>query len=116
MMPAILTRAADIMLNSRDTNAADDPTQPVIIADTLPPLIKKRWAQAQRVNTRADWKELANLCGIFALSFFQDNDYDPNDADFRGMCQLARIAHLRSMACLAQGVSMPRPSRVRVGL
>lgn len=113
MTTALLTRTADIVLNARDTNAADDPTQPVIIPDTLPPLIRKRFAQAQRIDTRADWKALAQLCGITAIGFFQDRDYNPNDTDFRFLCKLARIAHLRSMACLAQGVSMPRPSRGR---
>lgn len=114
MMPTLLTRTADIVLNSRTHAAADDSTQPIIIPDTLPPLIKKRFAQAQRIDTRADWKQLAQLCGIFALSFFQDNDYDPSNADFRALCKLARIAQLRSVECLVQGVSMPRPSRTRV--
>lgn len=116
MMPTLLTRTADIVLNSRTHAAADDSTQPIIIPDTLPPLIKKRFAQAQRIDTRADWKQLAYLCGITALNFFQDRDYNPTDADFRFLCQLARIAHLRAVQCLAQGVSMPRPSRARVGL
>lgn len=116
MMPTLLTRTADIVLNGRAHAAADDPTQPIIIPDTLPKIIKDRFAQAQRVDTRADWKELARLCGATALGFFQDRNYNPNDADFRRLCQLARIAHLRGMQCLAQGVSMPRPSRVRVGL
>ena len=101
----------DIVLNSGATIAADDPTQPTIIPNSLPPLIKKRWSQAVRVNTRADWKQLAHLCGMTAINFFQDNDYDPHHTDFRATCQLARIAHLRSVACLTQGVSMPRESR-----
>lgn len=116
MMNTALSHSCDIMINSCGHAAADDPTQPVIIPDTLPPLIKKRWAQAQRVNTRADWKQLAQLCGMTAINFFQDHDYDPSNTDFRSVCQLARIAHLRSVECLVQGVSSPRPSRARMGL
>ena len=115
-MPPMLSRTTDIVLNGRAHRASDDPTQPIIIPDTMPQIIKDRFAQAQRIDTRADWKELARLCGATALGFFQDHDYNPNDADFRRLCQLARIAYLRSMNCLVQGVSMPRPSRVRVGL
>lgn len=116
MMTAQLSRTCDAALNNRGLDANDDPTQPVIIPDTLPPLIKKRWEQALRVNTRADWKAFAHLCGLTAMGFFQDNNYDPNNANFRSVCQLARIGHLRGIDCLVQGVSMPRPSRARVGL
>ena len=98
----------DIVLNSGATIAADDPTQPTIIPNSLPPLIKKRWSQAVRVNTRADWQQMAQLCGITAINFFRDHDYDPHNADFRAVCQLARGAHLRSVQCLTAGMSMPR--------
>lgn len=108
MMTAALSRTTDIILNGRDNNAADDPTQPVIIPDTLPPLIKKRWAQAQRVNTRADWRQMAQLCGHTAINFFCEHEYDPHHPDFRATCRLARIAHLRSVDCLVHGVSHPR--------
>lgn len=108
MMATHLSQACDIMINSHASHAAaDDPAQPVIIPDSLPPLIKKRWAQAQRVNTRADWRQMAQLCGMTAISFFQDNDYDPHNADFRAVCRLARVAHLRSVDRLTQGMSMP---------
>ena len=116
MMPTLLTRTADIVLNSRAHAAADDPTQPIIIPDTLPPVINQRFAQAQRVNTRPDWKQLAQLCGMTAINYFQDNNYDPDNAEFRLVCRLARIAHLRGVDCVTKGVSMPRPSRARVGL
>lgn len=102
-MNAMLSRSCDIAINSI--------AQPVIIPDTMPPPIKKRWEQAIRINTRADWKQLAQLCGMTAINFFKDNDYDPHNAEFRAICQLARIAHLRSVACLTQGIPMPRPSR-----
>lgn len=107
-MTNLLTRACDIMINSRAHAAADDATQPIIIPDTLPPLIKKRWAQAQRVNTRADWRQMAQLCGITAINFFRDHNYDPDNAEFCAICRLARIAHLRSVDCLVEGISQPR--------
>lgn len=116
MMETLLTHTSDIAVRAREIDGAADPTQPVIIPDGLPAIIKKRFDQALRVNTRADWKEFARLCSITAIGFFQDNNYDPNNADFKSVCQLARIGHLRGMQCLAQGVSMPRPSRARVGL
>lgn len=114
-MNVMLSRSCDILLNGRATAAADDPTQPVIIPDSLPPLIKQRFAQAHRIDTRADWRQLAQLCGHAAIGFFQDNDYDPHHPDFKALCRLARVAHLRGVECLRQGVSMPRPSRVGLG-
>lgn len=115
-MNTALSRACDIIINGRATAAADDPTQPVIIPNSMPPLIKKRWAQAVRINTRADWRQMAQLCGAYALNYFRDNDYDPHNVDFKAACRLARIAHLRGVDCINAGVSMPRPSRARVGL
>ena len=91
-MNAALSRTCDIAINSV--------AQPVIIPDTLPPLIVKRWSQAMRVNNRADWRQMAELCGRTAIGIFCENGYDPHHADFRAICQLARIAHLRGVACL----------------
>lgn len=107
-MNTSLSHACDIIINGRATAAADDPTQPVIIPNSMPPLIKKRWAQAVRINTRADWRQMAQLCGAYALNYFRDNDYDPRAADFKSACKLAHIAHLRSVQCLTEGMSVPQ--------
>ena len=95
-----LSRTYDVAINSI--------TQPAIFPDSLPPLIKKRWHQAVLVNTRADWKQMAQLCAITAINHFREHDYNPRDTDFRAMCQLARIAHLRGNKCHTEGIEQAR--------
>ena len=97
-MNAAPTRSTDVAINSV--------AQPAILHDSIPPLIKRRWNQAVRVNNRADWKEMAYLCGTTAISHFKEHDYDPNNPDFRALCRLARLAHLRSVHCLIQGIEL----------
>lgn len=114
-MNALLHRFCDVAANSHGPDTApNSPSQPAILPDALPPIIKERLSQALRVNNRDDWKQFAQLCGATALRFFADNDYDPHNADFKACCRLARIGQLRSVECLTQGRSMPCASSNRM--
>lgn len=72
------------------------------ITDPLPELIVRRWTQALRVNNAADWRQMAELCGRYAMSFFVENDYDPEHKHFKAMCRLARTAHVKRIECLVK--------------
>lgn len=111
-MNPLLSRFSDIALNSYTQDAArNSPAQPIIVSDGMPPIIRQRLTQAFRVNTYADWQQFAQLCGATALGFFADGDYDPHNADFKACCRLARIAHLRGVECLTQGLATARAAR-----
>lgn len=69
---------------------------------TLPPLIVRRWTESVRANTRAGWRAMAELCGRTAIGIFCENDYDPENSDFKAICKLARTAHMRSVECLTR--------------
>ena len=79
-----------------------DTREPAQISDRLPPIILERWTQALRDNTRPNWRQVAELCGHTAMGIFRENGFNPNDRDFKAICQLARVAHLRGVACLTQ--------------
>lgn len=72
------------------------------ITDPLPELIVRRWTQALRVNNAADWRQMAELCGRYAMSFFAENDYNPEHKHFKAMCKLARTAHTKRIECLVK--------------
>lgn len=77
-----------------------DTMQPTEIPDTVPELILRRWKESARLNTRAGWRQMAELCGRYAMSTFCENDYNPDHKEFKALCKLARTAHARSVACL----------------
>lgn len=95
-MTAHITLAAAYPLLTGDT------MQPTTLPDTLPQLIVRRWTQALRVNNRADWRQMAELCGRTAIGIFCDKGYDADNQDFKAVCALARVAHLRGIACMTQ--------------
>lgn len=103
MMISMLSRGIDIAIIGI--------TRPGMLPDMLPPLLQNRFAQAECINTRADWKQFAELCCITAMNHFRHHDYDPSDNEFKAICQHARNAFLRAAECSNQGVSAPRPSR-----
>lgn len=71
--------------------------------DKLPPLLMRRLTQAERVNNRADWEALADLCGTTAYQYFKEHEFDPDDETFKAICDLARSAYLSAAALMPEG-------------
>lgn len=102
----------DFILACIEQGFDDTDLASVEIPDSVPNLIKRRWKQALEVNNRADWKQMAHLCSLSACELFCYHGYDQGNPEYKFLCALARVSHLRSILCSSRPILLPTKERV----
>lgn len=62
----------------------------------VPECVAKRWGQSLRLDRPDDWMQAAEYCGDLAMMLYRANGYNADDAVFRTLCKLGRLAFRRA--------------------